>query len=157
MRDVEQAGGSNDPPCREKPAAQSCGPEDSDTMVAFHGIEIPQQAVAEFCRHHKIRRLSLFGSILREDFGPDSDVDVLVDFEPGHTVGFRIFEIEEGLSRLVGGRRVDLVNRKYLNPRLRERILAEEEALYAVDGARSPRRRLSQSRPWLGRRRDIPR
>jgi predicted nucleotidyltransferase len=94
-------------------------------------IPIDRVAIARLCRRHHIRRLSLFGSVLRPDFSPASDVDVLVDFEPGHTVGFRIFEIEEGLSRLVGGRRVDLVNRKYLNPRLRERVLEEEEALYA--------------------------
>ena len=95
-----------------------------------HDSHIPRDKIAEFCRRHHIRRLSLFGSVLREDFRPDSDVDVLVEFEPGTTVGFRIFDIEEELSRLFGGRKVDIINPKYLKPRLKERILASAEIQY---------------------------
>jgi len=84
------------------------------------------------CRRHHIRRLSLFGSVLRDDFGPTSDVDVLVEFEPGQTIGFDIITIEEDLSALFGGRRVDVVIEKYLNPRLRERVLASAEVQYAA-------------------------
>ena len=95
---------------------------------------IPCEQIAEFCRRHHIRRLSLFGSILREDFRTagdrPSDVDVLVEFEPGHTPGWEIVDIEEELSQLFGGRRVDLVNPKYLNRRLRARVLASAELCY---------------------------
>ncbi len=94
-------------------------------------IPVDKARLAEFCRGRHIRKLSLFGSVLREDFGPDSDVDVLVEFEPGHTPGLDIMDVEEGLSALLGGRRVDLVNPKYLNRHLRDRVLAEAEVQYA--------------------------
>jgi uncharacterized protein len=92
---------------------------------------IDHNRLAMFCRRNHIRKLAIFGSALRDDFRPASDVDVLVEFQPGHTVGFGIFAIEEELSQLFGGRRADLVNTKYLNPRLRERVLANAEVQYA--------------------------
>lgn len=95
-------------------------------------IAVSQEALADLCRRHRIRRMSFFGSVVRDDFGPDSDVDVLVEFEPGTIVGFRIFDIESELSQLLGGRKVDLVNPKYFNPRLRDRILASAEVQYAA-------------------------
>ena len=55
---------------------------ESDTMVTLSGVKIPHEPIAEFCRRHGVKRLSVFGSILRDDFGPDSDIDVLVEFEP---------------------------------------------------------------------------
>ena len=94
-------------------------------------IDVDDKSLAEFCRRHGIRKLSFFGSVLRKDFGPDSDVDVLVEFAPGHTPGLEIVDIEEELSRLFGGRRVDLVNPKYLNRRLKDRVLAQAEVQYA--------------------------
>jgi predicted nucleotidyltransferase len=94
-------------------------------------IRLPRQAVADFCRRHHIRKLSLFGSAVRDDFGPQSDVDVLVEFEPGQVVGFEILDMEEELSGLLGGRKVDIVPEKYLNRRLRERVLASAEVQYA--------------------------
>jgi len=94
-------------------------------------ITIPGEKIASLCRRHHIRRLSLFGSVLRDDFGPQSDIDVLVVFAPGHVVGFDILDIEEELSRLFGGHRVDIVREKYLNPRLRDRVLASAEVQYA--------------------------
>jgi len=94
-------------------------------------IDVDQAKLAEFCRRHHIRRLSLFGSVLRDDFGPDSDVDVLVEFAPGHTPGLAIVDVEEELSALLGGRRVDMVNPKYLNRRLESRVLSEAEVQYA--------------------------
>lgn len=100
--------------------------------MAPRNVEIPRERIAEICRRYHIRRLALFGSVLRDDFGPTSDVDVLVEFEPGATIGFRIFELEEELSSLFGGRKVDIVNRKYLNPRLRDRILSTAEIQYAA-------------------------
>lgn len=94
-------------------------------------VDIPTGAFADFCRRYGVRRLALFGSVLRSDFGPQSDVDVLVAYEPGTVVGFRIFDMERELSNLFGGRRVDIVNEKYLNNRLRDRILNEAEVQYA--------------------------
>jgi predicted nucleotidyltransferase len=77
-----------------------------------------------------MRRLWLFGSALRADFGPSSDVDLLVEFEPGHTPGWEIVDIEEELSQVFGGRRVDMVNPKYLNRRLKDRVLAAAQLQY---------------------------
>ena len=70
-------------------------------------VPLPPE-LSEFCRRHHIGRLWLFGSVLREDFGPDSDVDLLVEFEPEHIPGWEIVDIEEELSQLFGGRKVDL-------------------------------------------------
>lgn len=94
-------------------------------------IPIDRARIAEFCARHHVRRLALFGSVLRDDFRPDSDVDVLVDFEPGHVVGFRIIEMEEELSRILGGHKADIVREKYLNRRIRDRVLAGVEVQYA--------------------------
>ena len=95
-------------------------------------IDLDNKRIAEFCRKNRIRKLALFGSVLRVDFRPDSDVDVLVEFEPGRGPGFlRLFEMEEELSRLLGGRKIDIVTEKFLNSRIRDRILAEAETQYA--------------------------
>ncbi len=95
-------------------------------------LDPPAKArLAEFCRRHHVRKLSLFGSVLRDDFGPDSDVDVLVEFEPEHVPGFlRLHELEQELSGLFGGRRVDLVTPRFLNVRMRDRVLAEAQPAY---------------------------
>lgn len=103
----------------------------TEARTEERAVRPPPDAIAEFCRRHHIRKLSLFGSVLRDDFGPDSDVDVLVEFEPGHMVGFGIIDIEEELSRLFGGHKVDMVREKCLNWRLRDRILASAEVQYA--------------------------
>jgi predicted nucleotidyltransferase len=95
-------------------------------------IAVPKEQIAEFCRKHYIRKLALFGSVLRDDFRPGSDVDVLVEFEPNHVPGFiRLFGIEEELSTLLGGRKVDLVTFKALNWRIRDRVLSDAEMQYA--------------------------
>ena len=99
-----------------------------------HGIEISHEKLAEFCRRNHIRVLSLFGSILRDDFRADSDVDVLVEFEPGHTPGFAIIDMQDELSALLGGRKVDLVLREELLPRLRKRILEQAEVQFVKEG-----------------------
>lgn len=98
-------------------------------MVAPN-LPISREELASFCRRHHIRRLSIFGSVLRDDFRTDSDVDVLVEFEPGHTPGFRFITIENELSELLGGRKVDMVNPKYLNRRVRDRILSSARVQY---------------------------
>jgi predicted nucleotidyltransferase len=96
-------------------------------------IPIDRASLAAFCRGHHIRRLSLFGSVLRPDFRPDSDVDVLVEFEPGQVPGFlALHEIEAELSNLLGGRKVDLVTQRSLNRRLRDRVLSSAEVEYAA-------------------------
>ncbi len=102
-------------------------------------LVIPRDEIANFCQRHHIRRLSLFGSILRDDFRPDgdqsSDVDVLVEFETGRTPGWEIVDIEAELSGLFGGRKVDMVNPKYLNSRLKDRVLASARPLYEAPDA----------------------
>jgi hypothetical protein len=98
------------------------------------GVRIPidRDRIAEFCRRHHIRKLAMFGSVLRDDFRPDSDVDILVDFAPDHVPGFiRLFQIEEELSALLNGRKLDLVTPKFLNHRIRDRVLATAEVQYA--------------------------
>lgn len=92
-------------------------------------LEIPQEAIAEFCRRHHIRRLALFGSVLREDFGAESDVDALVEFEPGHVPGLKFFALQEELSELLG-RKVDLNTPACLSPYFRQDVLQEAEVLY---------------------------
>jgi len=95
-------------------------------------LSIPQPELAAFCRKYGIRKLAFYGSVLRDDFRPDSDIDVLVEFEPGRQIGFRIIDIEAELSELLGGgHKVDIVSEKYLNPRLRDRILESAELEYA--------------------------
>ena len=98
--------------------------------MVHHGITFAPDSVAEFCRRHHIRRLSLFGSVLREDFTDQSDVDVLFEFEPGHRVGLiRLAGIEENLSQLLG-RKVDLNTPGFLSPYFRDQVLAEAEVQY---------------------------
>jgi predicted nucleotidyltransferase len=95
-------------------------------------VPINTEAVAAFCLRHHIRRLSLFGSVLRDDFRPDSDIDVLVEFELGHVPGLRFVSIERELSQLLGGRRVDMVTPKILNPRIRAQVLGSAQPLYVA-------------------------
>jgi predicted nucleotidyltransferase len=93
-------------------------------------ISIDRTSLGALCRRHYIRRLSLFGSVLRPDFRPDSDVDVLVEFEPGQVPGFlALHEIETELSKLLAGRTVDLVTQRSLNRRLRDRVVATASAV----------------------------
>ena len=96
-------------------------------------IDIPDKKIAEFCRRYHIRRLALFGSVLRDDFTPDSDVDILVEFEPGRTPGLEFFTIQDELSDVLG-RRVDLYTfigvENSRNWILREEILNTAEVQY---------------------------
>lgn len=95
-------------------------------------ISIPQAEVEALCRRYRVRRLSLFGSVLRHDFGLQSDVDVLVEFEPDATVGFlTLSRMARELSALFG-RPVDLVPRNGLKRSIREAILREEQVIYAA-------------------------
>ncbi|MFO8057906.1 MAG: nucleotidyltransferase family protein [bacterium] len=94
-------------------------------------INVPQEKIKEFCQKHRIRKLSFFGSVLRDDFGPDSDVDVLVEFEPEARVGyFELFDMEEELSRVLGGHKIDIRTPDSLSKYFRDEVLQEAENLY---------------------------
>ena len=95
-------------------------------------IMIPKDEVADFCRRNQIRSLALFGSVLGDAFGPDSDVDVLVEFEPQAQIGFiALGRMRRELAELLG-RPVDLVPRDGLKPILREAVLSSAEVVYAA-------------------------
>lgn len=96
-------------------------------------IEIDEEQMADFCRDHHIQKLWLFGSVLRDDFNPASDVDVLVDFDPRAKLSlWNVVDIQEQLAELIG-RRVDLVEREALrNPFRRGEILRTSRLLYAA-------------------------
>ena len=97
-------------------------------------IFLPKDKIANFCRRNHIRKLSFFGSVLRDDFGPGSDVDVLVEFEPGHVPGFfRLFDIEEELSSLLGGRKVDLRTPEDLSRYFRAEVIARSLVQYVQE------------------------
>ena len=93
-------------------------------------IFVDRQKIVDLCRRYHIRRLAFFGSILRNDFGPESDIDILVEFEPGYVPGLAFFAIEEELSRILG-RKVDLNTSGFLSPYFRDQVLAEAEVQYA--------------------------
>jgi len=98
-------------------------------------VTVSQTKLEEFCKHHHIRRLALFGSVLRDDFRPDSDIDVLVEFEPGHVPGlFGLEGIALELVPLLGGRAVDLNTSRSLSHYIRDRVLQQAEVLYERAG-----------------------
>lgn len=94
-------------------------------------IRIDQKAVADFCKRHHIRRLALFGSVIRDDFTPTSDVDVLVEFEPGMTPGLAFFHMQDELSSILG-RRVDLLTPHDLSKYYRDEVLREAQPVYVA-------------------------
>ena len=94
-------------------------------------IPIPHELVNDSCRRHHIRKLALFGSVLRDDFRPDSDVNVLVEFEPGKTPGLAFFGMEIELSEILG-RKVDLNTPGLLSKYFRDRVMAEAEVQYVA-------------------------
>src|SRR5260370_75919 len=94
-------------------------------------ITADRRRMVEFCQRHHVRKLALFGSVLRDDFGPDSDVDVLVEFEPGHVPGFAFVDLQEELSALLG-RKVDLHTPGSLSRYFRARVVREAQVQYAA-------------------------
>lgn len=99
-------------------------------MTQVANISIPEALISEFCRRHRIRKLSLFGSVLRSDFGPDSDIDVLVEFEQGAVVGLiRLAGMELELSAMLN-RQVDLRTAEDLSRYFRDEVLATAQVLY---------------------------
>ena len=96
-------------------------------------IELPQDKIAAFCKKHHIRKLSLFGSVLRDDLVPCSDIDILVEFESGKVPSFfRLFDMEEELSAILGGQKVDIRTPEDLSRYFRDRILDSAVVQYAT-------------------------
>jgi predicted nucleotidyltransferase len=93
-------------------------------------IDLSEDKIKDFCQHNRIRRLSLFGSVLREDFGPESDIDVLVEFEPGTNVGLiTLAGMEIELGQILGYK-VEIHTVKGLNPHFRDEVLDQAEVQY---------------------------
>ena len=92
-------------------------------------MHIPKHEINAFCQKHHIRSLAFFGSFVRSDFRPDSDIDILVEFESGHVPGYDFFLLEEELSRLLG-RKVDLQTPAFLSPVVRQSALSDAVRVY---------------------------
>ncbi|HEX9843389.1 MAG TPA: nucleotidyltransferase family protein [bacterium] len=95
-------------------------------------IQVKPEEIAAFCRRHHILRMAFFGSVLRDDFGPESDVDVLVEFEPEHVPGWNIVSMADELSCILEGRRVDLLTFRGLHLLIRDQVLREARDVYAA-------------------------
>lgn len=103
-----------------------------DITVARQDMDLPIEEIEALCRHYRVRELAVFGSALRADFRRDSDVDLLVEFEPDAQVGFMtVARMQRELSAILR-RRVDLVPKAGLKPRIREAVLSSAEVLYAA-------------------------
>ncbi|MDO9559419.1 MAG: nucleotidyltransferase family protein [Syntrophales bacterium] len=97
------------------------------------GLTVPQGKIREFCLRNHIRKLALFGSVLRDDFGPESDIDVLVEFDSGAEVGFfELYDMEEELSLLFGGRKIEIVTQAALSKYFRDEVISRAEVQYAA-------------------------
>ena len=95
-------------------------------------INLPEDQIADFCRRNHIRRLAVFGSALRPDFGENSDIDILVEFDPNHIPGlFGLARMERELSALLGGRKIDLRTPEDLSRYFRQQVIQEAEVQYA--------------------------
>lgn len=102
--------------------------------MAQRNIRVPRKKIVEFCRRNHIRTLALFGSVLRDDFGSESDIDVLVEFQSGHVPGFlRLARMERELSVLFGERKVDMRTSGELSRYFREEVVASAEVQYAEE------------------------
>ena len=99
--------------------------------MTLQGIEIPRERIEAFCRANAIRRLALFGFVLRDDFRPESDIDALVEFQPGVRVGLAFIRMQDELSAILG-HKVDLNTPGSLSKYFRDEVLQEAEALYVA-------------------------
>lgn len=94
-------------------------------------FSVQKDKLEKFCKKYNIQRLAIFGSVLRNDFSPESDVDVLVDFEPGRTPGFfKLFDMEDELSNIFSGRKVDLRTPQDLSHYFRDKVVESAEVQY---------------------------
>ncbi|MCC7450738.1 MAG: nucleotidyltransferase family protein [Anaerolineae bacterium] len=96
-------------------------------------IDLPMDQIAAFCQRNRIRKLSLFGSVLRDDFSPESDIDVLVEFEPDTVVGYKFINMQDELSELLQ-REVDLNTPDFLSRHFRQRVLQTAQVIYERQG-----------------------
>ena len=94
-------------------------------------ISFPKEKIAEFCRRHHIKKLAIFGSALRPDFRADSDIDVLVEFDPDHIPGLAFFSMQDELSEMLG-RKVDLNTPNFLSKYFRDKVIQEAEVQYVA-------------------------
>ena len=94
-------------------------------------IKVPRKELEVFCKKNHIRKLAFFGSVLREDFGPKSDIDVLVEFEQGKTPGLAFFSMQNELSEILD-RKVDLNTSGFLSKYFREQVMREAEVQYVI-------------------------
>lgn len=95
-------------------------------------IKIPKNRLRTFCKKHHIKKMSLFGSAIRDDFGPDSDIDILVEFEEEHTPSFfKLFDMEEELTDILGGRKADIRTKEDLSKYIREEVENNSVIQYA--------------------------
>ena len=99
--------------------------------MAMAGLHVDDDRLAEVCRRYGVSRLEVFGSVSRGEAGPDSDIDVLYELAPGSRLGWKIEDLADELTKLIG-RRVDLISRNALHERLRDVVLAEARVLYAA-------------------------
>ncbi len=100
-------------------------------MTTQEKLNLPKSSLRDFCRRNHIRKLALFGSILRNDFQRESDVDVLVEFEPGHVPGYiRLAGLEQEFSEMIGGRLVAINTSKCLSRYFQDEVISESEVLY---------------------------
>ena len=110
-------------------------------MTLEQNVAIPREALARFCERYRIRKLSLFGSVLRDEFGPRSDIDVLVEFEPGHAPSFfQLYDMEQEFARYADGRKVDINTQKSLSKYFRDNVLREAELLYDQNSRKDERK-----------------
>lgn len=101
------------------------------SLVTVPGLAVDRERLRAVCRHYRVARLDVFGSMSRGDAEPDSDVDVLYELQPGARLGWDVEKLADDLSQVLG-RRVDLVSRSALHDRLRDDVLAEARLLYAA-------------------------
>jgi predicted nucleotidyltransferase len=94
-------------------------------------IKVPREKIAEFCQRYHIRKLAFFGSVLRDDFSPGSDVDVLVEFETGHVPGLAFFAMQDELSRILG-HKVDLNTKGFISKYFRDEVMRESRVEYVA-------------------------
>jgi predicted nucleotidyltransferase len=94
-------------------------------------IDVPNEKIRDFCQRHHMSRFALFGSVLRTDFGPGSDIDVLVEFDPHHVPGLGFFAMEDELTEIFG-RKVDLQTPRFLSRYIRDQAITEAEVHYVA-------------------------
>ena len=99
--------------------------------MTLHGIEIPRERIEAFCHANGIRRLAFFGSVLHDDFKSESDVDVLIEFQPGVRVGLAFIRMQDELSAILD-HKADLNTPGSLSKYFRDEVLRESEALYVA-------------------------